>query len=256
MGWCFHGFWSGMTPLADAISLPALPFTEAEKGSEVLWKLYEKYPSIREQFKDNRVIQLWTSNPYILITTKKQVKTLDDIKGLKIRMTGGPPTEMMKAIGGVPMMISMRDNYISLQKGVTDGMGAPWEAIWQYRLYEVVKYYTEAPFPAVYFSTVINHNVWKKLPKNIQDAITKNGGLKGSTFMGKNYFDTAKADVMKTAKDFGFSMDNYYILPAAEKAKWLELGGKPVWDQWVKKMEDAGHPEAKEILDTAIQLCK
>jgi TRAP-type C4-dicarboxylate transport system substrate-binding protein len=60
---------------------------------------------------------------------EKPVSTLDDIKGLKIRMSGGPPTDMMKALGGVPMLIPMPDNYISLQKGVIDGMGAPWEAI-------------------------------------------------------------------------------------------------------------------------------
>ena len=48
ISWCFHGYWPGMTPLADVISLPALPYTTAEKGSEVLWKLYEKYPAMQK----------------------------------------------------------------------------------------------------------------------------------------------------------------------------------------------------------------
>ncbi len=46
IGWCFHGYWPGLTPLADVISLPATPFTSAEEGSAVLWKLYEKFPQI------------------------------------------------------------------------------------------------------------------------------------------------------------------------------------------------------------------
>jgi hypothetical protein len=33
-------------------------------------------------------------------------------------------------------------------------------------------------------------------------------------------------------------------------------GGKPVWDAWVKKMADAGHPEAQEILNSAFDLIK
>ena len=37
MGWCFHGYWPDMTPLADVITLPSLPIKSAEKGSEVLW---------------------------------------------------------------------------------------------------------------------------------------------------------------------------------------------------------------------------
>ena len=93
MGWCFHGYWPDMTPLADVMTLPSLPIKSAERGSEVLWKLYEKYPALQNHFKDVHVLMLWTSHPYILITAKKQVKTLEDIKGLKIRVTGGPPTE-------------------------------------------------------------------------------------------------------------------------------------------------------------------
>lgn len=255
IGWCFHGYWPGLTPLADVISLPALPFKSAEKGSEVLWKLYEKYPSIQEEFADNKVLLLFTSNPYVLITTKKQVKTLDDIQGMKIRMSGGPPTDMMKAIGGTPMLIPMPDNYISLQKGVIDGMGAPWEAIHGFRLYEVVNHYTEAPLPAVYFSIAMNKKKWEGLPKDIQDAIMSVSGLEGSKFWGKNFFDTAKDGVMEKTKAAGKNIE-IYSLPDDERQRWLDKGGKPIWDQWVKKMEAKGFSDAQMILDDAVEMMK
>jgi len=253
IAWCFHGYWPGLTPLADVISLPALPFTTAEEGSEVLWKLYEKFPSIQREFQENQILMLWTSNPYMLITTKKQVKTLEDIKGLKIRMTGGPPTEQMKALGGVPMMIPMPDNYIAMQKGTIDGMGTPWEAVHGFRLYEVVKYYTDTPFPAVYFSMAANKNKWNSLSKDVQDAIMSVSGLKGSKFWGRNFFDTAKDGVYEKAKEGGYEI-NFYHLPDSERARWLEVGGKPIWNQWVNKMKGAGHPEAQEILDAALEM--
>ena len=88
LAWCFHGYWANMTPLADVIALPFLPIPSAEKGSEVLWTLYDKYPSIQKQFEANKVALTWTSNSYFLATTKKQVKTMDDLKGLRIRTTG------------------------------------------------------------------------------------------------------------------------------------------------------------------------
>ncbi len=253
MGWCFHGYWPGMTPLADVISLPALPFDTAEKGSEILWKLYEKYPRIQEQFKDNHILLLYTSEPYTLITTKQQVKTLEDLKGLKIRMTGGPPTDQMKALGGVPMSIPMPDTYISLQQGVIDGMGACWEAIHGYRLYEVVNYYTQTPFPAVYFSIAINKRKWNRLPRDIKDALTSTSGLEGSKFWGRNFFDSAKEAVFDIAKEEGYSI-NYHALTDKERKRWLEIGGIPIWDQWVEKMTGKGHPEAKEILDTTLRM--
>ena len=253
IGWCFHGYWPGMTPLSDVISLPALPFKTAEKGSEVMWKLYEQFPEIQKEYKDVKVLLFYTSDPYTLITTDKQVKTIADMKGLKIRMTGGPPTDMVKALGGVPMLIPMPDNYISLQKGVIDGMGAPWEAIHVWRFYEVVKYYTEVPFPAVYFSIVMNKNKWNSLSKDVQDAIMSVSGEAGSKFWGRNFFDEMKAEGVKKIREKGQG-DNLYELTPEERAKWLEIGGKPVRSIWVEKMKKKGFSNAQEILDTAIRL--
>ena len=50
------------------------------------------------------------------------------------------------------------------------------------------------------------------------------------------------------------------LLPTKEQAQqlrsWLEAGGKPVWDNWLKKMNDAGHPEAQQILDALLEMGK
>jgi TRAP-type C4-dicarboxylate transport system substrate-binding protein len=253
IGWCFHGYWPGMTPLADVVSLPAMPYQSAEAGSAALWQLYEKFPQIQKEFKDVKVLLFYTSEPYSLITRDKPVKRLEDIKGMKIRMTGGPPTEMMKALGGVPMLIPMPDNYISLQKGVIDGMGAPWEAINVWRFYEVVNYYTEVPFPAVYFSISMNKRQWEKLPQDVQAAIMSVGGLEGSKFWGRNFFDGMKAQTLEKLKAEGQG-DNIFKLSPEERERWVEIGGKPVWSNWVKRMQAKGHKDAQAILDAALAL--
>jgi TRAP-type C4-dicarboxylate transport system substrate-binding protein len=67
---------------------------------------------------------------------------------------------MAKALGAVPTLIPMPDVYQSLDKGVVDGAAAPWEAIQAFRLYEVAKNYTIAPFYVAYFSLCAN----KRLP--------------------------------------------------------------------------------------------
>ncbi|MBN2420172.1 MAG: TRAP transporter substrate-binding protein [Deltaproteobacteria bacterium] len=254
MGWCFHGYWPGMTPLADVISLPALPFKTGEKGSEVLWKLYERFPEIKKQFDDNHILLLYTTEPYLLITTKKQVRTLDDLKGMKVRMTGGPPTDQMKALGGIPMSIPMPDVYLALKQGVIDGMGTPWEAIHTYRFYEVADYYTQTPFPAVYFSIAVNKKKWNALPDDVKNAISSVSGLEGSKFWGRN-FDKAREGVFELAKEICKDI-NLYTLPEEETERWLEIGGKPIWNDWVIKMEKDGYVNAGEILDTTLKLLK
>ena len=107
IGWCVQGYWPEQTPLSDVMSLPFLPIKTAEQGSEVLWKLYEKFPSIQKEYGAIQPLVLHTTSPNFLITSKKQVKTLEDMKGLKIRTLGGPPTEMAKALGAVPAVLPM-----------------------------------------------------------------------------------------------------------------------------------------------------
>jgi len=254
VAWCFHGYWAGMTPLADVVSLPGLGFKSAEHASGILWQLYEKYPSIQKQFADNHVLLTWTSNPYFLITTEKQVKTLDDLKGLKVRLTGGPPTELGKMLGISPVMVGMPDTYSNLEKGVMDGMMDPWEACYTFRHYEVVKYYTFFPSYVVYFTQSFNKDKWNSLPPDVQDQIESVCGLEGSKFWGRNMFDTAEGAAREAIKAGNYTMIET-TLSSGEAAK-LKGMSEPLWAKWVKDNADAGHPEAQEILDTALQLIK
>jgi TRAP-type C4-dicarboxylate transport system substrate-binding protein len=183
------------------------------------------------------------------------VKTLEDLRGMKIRIPGGPPTEMVKALGAVPTPIPMPDMYQSLDKGVVDGMGAPWEAIHGFRLYEVAKYYTMVPLGAVYFSLSINKRKWDSLPKDVQEQIMSVSGLEGAKFWGKNFFDTAEAGVTERMKGGNYEAIRYE-LPADEMARWSRVAGEPVWNEWVKKMEGRGHKDAREMLNTTLEWAK
>jgi TRAP-type C4-dicarboxylate transport system substrate-binding protein len=253
IGWCVQGYWPDQTPLSDAISLPFIPIKTAEQGSEVLWKLYDKFPGIQKEYGEIQPIVLHTTSPNFLITSKKQVKTLEDMKGLKLRTLGGPPIDMAKALGAVPTLIPMPDLYQSLDKGVVDGAIAPWEAVHSFRLYEVAKYYTIAPFYAAYFSLCTNKAKWDSLPKEVREQIMSVSGLAGAKFWGKEFFDTAEGAVMERAKAGNFEI-NKYMLPADEIARWTKVAGTPLWDDWVKKMEGKGHKEARDIVNTTLEL--
>jgi len=54
----------------------------------------------------------YTTSPYFLINAKKEVKTMEDLSGLKLRTVGGPPTEALKLLGGTPVMMPYPDTYI------------------------------------------------------------------------------------------------------------------------------------------------
>jgi TRAP-type C4-dicarboxylate transport system substrate-binding protein len=255
IGWCVQGYWPEQTPLSDVASLPFLPITSGEKGGEMLWKLYEKYPAMQREFGDIQPLVLYTSSPNMVISPKKEFRSLEDFKGQKLRVLGGPPTEMAKALGAVPTLIPMPDVYQSLDKGVIDGALVPWEAVQGFRLYELAKSYTIAPFYVAYFSLCANKQKWQSLPKDVRDQIMTVSGLTGSKFWGKNFFDTAEQGVIERAKAGNYEI-NRYDVPADEVARWRKIAGEPIWNEWVKKLEGKGQKDAQPILDSALELLK
>ena len=254
LGWCVQSYWPDNTPLTDVISLPGLPFKSAEKMSEVLWRLYEKFPAIRAEFKQVMPLLLYTGTPYFIISSKKQIKTMEDVKGMKVRIVGAPGTEHFKALGGVPTPMPMPDVYQALDKGVIDGAGVPWEAVLGFRLYEVGKYVTVAPLSTIYFSLCANRAKIESLPADVREQLMSVSGLAGSKFWGKNFFDSAEAAVISKVKEAGKELIRYDV-PAEEAAKWTKLA-EPVQEDWVKRMEGRGLKDAREILNATIAMLK
>ncbi|MBN2060791.1 MAG: TRAP transporter substrate-binding protein [Deltaproteobacteria bacterium] len=250
---CMHGFWPGMTPLADVMTLPLLPIKNAETASAVMWTLFEKFPSLREQFKGVKVLTLNCSPSYFLLNSKREIKTMEDIKGLKLRVTGAPPSNMMKLLGASPVSMGMPDTYLNIQKGVIDGMAVPWEALHSFRQYEVAKYFTFIPIYGSYASEIMNLDKWNSIPADAQKQIESECGLKGSKFLAKKRFDDIEDVVRAEIKKRGHEMIEY-TPPPDEVEKWVAVAGKPLWEQWVKDMEAKGYAEAQEILDTALSL--
>jgi TRAP-type C4-dicarboxylate transport system substrate-binding protein len=240
--------------LIDAVSVPFI-VPNAEVASRVTWALFQKFPEILGQWKDVKVLNAWTTDPYVFITSKKQIKVMEDFKGMKMRMTGGMAIDMMKQLGGVPITIPMPDSYENLQKGVIDGMSAPGEAIAGFRLYEVVKYYTMVPTTCVTQELIMNLKTWNGFPPDIQEAIMSVSGENGAIRFGGGCFDRAWFLLPDKVKNAGKEMITY-TPPKKEVDRWIEKAGKPLWDMWVKRMESRGYQNARKIQEEAIRLVK
>jgi TRAP-type C4-dicarboxylate transport system substrate-binding protein len=251
MSWFILGFAPGMAPYAEVLQLPGLPFNTGEAGSELAWKMYEKFPEIQKELSENQVLVLYTSPPMKLLLAKAPVKTLADMKGLKIRTHAGPVTEAVKDWGAVPVMIPMPDCYLAMQKGTIDAISADWEPIPGFRLNEVTKYITtNVPLNAALVCISMNKKKWDSLPKDVQDAIMSVSGLWGSKYFGRNFFDSSKEPIIKMIEEGKYDI-KINALSEEEREKWVEVGARPAWDGWVKRMESKGFTKAKEILNAA-----
>ena len=238
----------GKNPMATVVTLPALPAQTPMDASRIAWKLYETQPEVSKPFSDVKILALFMSDVDNLVT-RKPVKTMEDLKGLKIRTIAGPSVDMLKALGAVTVVMPMPDVYMALQKGTLDGVMADWEPIQGFRFYEVAKYVTtNTPFSYSLFTLIMNRSKFNALPPEAKAAIEKHSGMEASASLSEGFAYSAR-EVAKPLAEEGKVV--IYELPASERQRWINTGGTPAWENWVKDMEKKGFKNARDILNLA-----
>ena len=124
---------------------------------------------------------------------KDPIKSLEDFKGLKMRIPG-LGGEVLKKLGGTPVTLAGSEILPALQSGTIDA--AEWVGPWNdlaFGFYKLVKNYQFPGFhePNAIFNIGINKEVWDDLPKNIQTIIT-------NIAMGVNDYNLAEFNANNT----------------------------------------------------------
>ena len=97
--------------------------------------------------------------------TKKEPKTLADLRGLKMR-SGVLYDRLMREFGMVPVTINAPEVYTALQSGIVDGFGWPVTGPLKRGWLDTVKYVIDLPFfGASNVVALMNLDKWKALPQ-------------------------------------------------------------------------------------------
>jgi TRAP-type C4-dicarboxylate transport system substrate-binding protein len=242
IGMSVLGYTRGKFPLSEVLDLP-LGVRTGAAVTDMANAFYKQFAP--KEFGAVKIMYLHAHGPGFL-HTKKPVRTLEDLKGLKVRCTG-LSAKIVTALGGTPVAMPMGETYDALSRGVVDGSMAPRESLEGWRWGEVVRSSTEC-YGVAYTTTffvAMNKDRWQKLPKDVQDVIEK----VNEEWIAK----TGNAwDVMdKSGKDFAAAKGNGSIaLSEAENARWA-VAVRPILDEYVAKMKEKGLPGAE-----ALAFCK
>jgi len=159
----------GRFPVAAAIDLP-MGYTSGVQATNIANGVLEKFDP--EEFKDTELMFLHAHGPGLLHTRDKEVRTLEDLNGLKIRGTG-TSGKVVAALGGSPVGKAMGETYQMLQKGVVDGSLHPVETNKGWKVGEVVSFMTQN-FSTAYtttFAVFMNKDKWNSLTPEQQNII-------------------------------------------------------------------------------------
>lgn len=247
------GYTAGRFPVMEVFELPFMT-NSAEAASRAAWDFYGKY-AVKE-FAGLKPLMFATHDEGYLHTRERQIKSLADFKGLKLRAPTRQTNKLLASLGASPVGMPLPAVADAVSKGTIDGFALPWEVIPSVKLHEMVKHHTETDpsRPALYsavFVLAMNPARFDSLPADLKAVIEKHSGAVLSQSAGRTW-DASQAPGRKPAVDRG---NVFYTVPPAEVDLWIKAS-HPLYDDWVADMDKRGLPGRQMLGEAQALLAK
>ena len=248
--WTLPGNTAGRFPRVEVFELPFM-MTNAEATSKAYWEYVQTMAP--DEFKETQLIALHVHGPGAIHTVDKPVRSVADLKGLKMRAPTRQVTKLMGALGAIPVGMPLPGIPDALSKGTINGAVIPWEVVPAVKVNELTKFHAEFD-PAggcLYTTTFVmamNKAKYNSLPPDLKKIIDDNSGIETSGWLGKVQ---QEGDVpgRKTASDRNNTIFTVGPVEAQEfrrKSRALEI-------EWLEDMNKRGY-DGRKLLDTARSL--
>ena len=133
--------------------------------------LADAHPQFARELEGLKILAVQGGSLPGLVTRDRQVTSLEDLKGLRVRV----PSELlnvMRDLGADPVNMPMGDVYSALAKGIIDGVVAPTDTFRALHLAEVAKYFTPLAVPrGAYPARAIGTERWLALSAAERDVL-------------------------------------------------------------------------------------
>lgn len=224
------------------VELPFLGIPNRTVGGNLNKELFTKgYFKGLNEFK----VLAYFPTPPMTIFLKKKAETTQDFKGLKLRGTTAAVNQMWEALGASAVSMPITDVYMSLERGVIDGLCTGWEVYLQFKMNEVARYVMwTPPVSSACMFVVLNKDIWNSFPVDIQQAIDQ-VSTEFEYVWSDRYQDKDKqaVDILSKA-----GMEVYSLSPSeTENIKKLAA---PIINSWIADKQAKGLP-AQEMIDQA-----
>jgi TRAP-type C4-dicarboxylate transport system substrate-binding protein len=243
---CF-AYTRGRFPLLEGLDLP-LGYPDGVTATRIANEIVQKYQPA--ELRDTQVLYVHAHGPGIL-ASKKAVRTLEDLKGLKVRATGLSKM-IAEKLGAAPVGMSQPETYEALQKGVVEATLCPIETLKGWKQGEAIQYVVDSS--AIGYTTamfvVMNKAKWAKLPPDLQKIFTETS----QEWAAKHGAAWDQAD--REGRDFVTQLQRTMIaLPPAEQQRW-KAAVQPVLDDYVKNAAKRNLAGDALLRDIQAQLAK
>ena len=173
IGWVQPAFIAGKFPLSEVTNLPFMTDDDIN-CSLALWRYY-KSPVMAAELQD--VVPIWASClAQSGLHFAKAPRSDTELNGLKMRVAGKVPSQIVERMGGTPVSMTAESIYEALQRGTIDGMVTSWAAFEPYKFAEVALYHVEAPIGSNPSMFMMSRKKYESLPPAARKALDDNSG--------------------------------------------------------------------------------
>lgn len=225
-------------------SVMEFPFVaeSADAATKTLWAMIPG--TLAEDYKGFKVLAVHCHNPGAFHTREKPLKSIEDVKGLRIRAPNYSTQKLLESLGAAPVGMPPGQVYENLEKGVLDGAVFPYDAVKGFRLEGLLKHHLDARVYTACFHVVMNEQKYAGLPADAKKAVDDTTGAALVNRFGEwwNKWDQAGIDAVKPRGNVIVAVSN------EQREKWrAQL--QPVTDGLLAELEKAGIAKPKAILD-------
>lgn len=245
--WTLPGNTTGRFPRVEVFELPFM-MNNAEATSRAYWEYVQTMAP--DEFKDTHVIALHVHGPGVIHTADKPVRSVGDMRGLKVRAPTRQVTKLVGSLGAIPVGMPLPQIPDALSKGTINGCVIPWEVVPSVKVHELTKYHAEfdPAGGALYTTTFVmamNKAKYESLPADLKKVIDANSGMATSGWLGKVQQGGDPAG-RKSASD----RNNTIFTVSAAEAQEFRRRSRQIEVEWMEDMNKRGH-DGKKLLETA-----
>lgn len=222
-------------------NMPGIDWPDSQKSTKIWRELIKEFPEFYKQYMGLKLLYPKLIGETMYIHTKdKSVKTLSDMKGLKM-LGPGFLAKWLKYMGATPVSIPFEDTYMSIERGLIDGGVFPWGVLSSSGSFDMVNNHTsmETPFLMIFDLLVMNPDSYKKLPTDIQKIFDD-----VDEYMTKLRIKTELKGKTKYVPDAKQKGHHFYKLSAKDKKVVLDAC-KPLHETQIQLAEKKGYPGRK-----------
>ncbi len=246
------GFYPGKMDAATALDLPFMPYTSTAQLAKATDE-YMALPEIKKEFNKWGAMYYMTSAlpPFEVIGKGVPPRKLSDWKGVKIRAIG-QQGKAMKAIGAVPVGKRGPQVYSALDTNLVSAAAMGLFALEGYKIYELGKWYTtDFGLGSIGAHMAFNLEAYNSLPPQYKALLQEYKDHVGYKVQSKAHAICA-VECPKVFKKAGLTEVKY---TQADRDEFAAKAAKPVWSDWIKKMNKKGY-DGQKLFDTLFNSLK